>query len=605
MEPGRLDEQLKALPAKPGVYLFKDSAGKVLYVGKAASLRHRVRSYSGPPSTLVPKVRKMVARAQDIDFIVADSEQEAMILECNLIKSHRPYYNVRLKDDKSYPYIKVSLNEEWPRVFLTRRFEDDGGRYFGPFASARSVHSTINLLKKIFRFCSPRWVITGRKPRPCFDYSIHRCVGACSGEIEKEEYREIIDQVVLFLEGKQDVILRDLKRKMEEASAALQFERAASLRDQLHAIESISEEQKVTSIAKDDEDVIAFAMEKNVASVQVFFIRNGKLIGREHFVLEGTRDEEPGQVMASFIQQFYGSAPDVPPRILLQTEPQDIEVINSWLEGKRGRRVSMKVPQRGEKKKLVDMVAENAAQVLEQMRITWLADKGKTAAALEELEELLHLPTIPGRIECYDISNIRGTSAVGSMVVFENGRPRTAHYRRFKIKTVGTIDDYAMMKEVLRRRFRRIKAQDGTQWAMLPNLVLIDGGKGHLTAALEVMNELDIDFIPLASLAKENEELFLPGAVESLILPRNSQALYLLQRVRDEAHRFAISYHVNVRRKAAMASALDVPGIGPKRKRALLKQFGSVRGIREASVEELAAVSGMTRPLAEKVKELL
>ena len=603
MEQGWFKEQIKALPTKPGVYLFKDEAGKALYVGKAASLRQRVRSYFGAPHPLDSKLNKMMSMVWDLDFIVTDSEQEALILENNLIKKHRPRFNVRLRDDKSYPYIKVSLNEDWPRVFLTRRFEDDGGRYFGPYASAGSVRRTLDLLKKLFRYCSPRWVITGKKPRPCFDYSIRRCVGACSSEITKGEYREIIKQVTLFLEGKHEEVVRDLRRKMEQAADVMEFEKAAFLRDQLQAVESVTEGQKIISAGGGDEDVIAFARERNEACVQVFFVRSGKLIGRENFILEGTQDEEPGQIMASFIQQFYGSAPYVPPNILLQNEPEDMQVISSWLNSVRGGKVSLRVPQRGQKKKLVDMVTENAEQALAQLKAKWLADTGKIAAALKEVQERFNLPRLPNRMECYDISNIRGTAAVGSMVVFENGRPKPSAYRRFKIKTVESIDDYAMMQEVLRRRFKRVKAEDATSWAVIPDLALIDGGRGHLTSAQEVMQELEIDSIPLAALAKENEEVFLPGVAGSLILPRDSQALYLLQRIRDEAHRFAFSYHLHVRKKAALTSAWSVPGIGPKRRRDLLKKFGSVRGIKEASVEELMEVAGMTRQLAQKVKE--
>ena len=603
MEQGRFE--LDALPKKPGVYLLKDSGGKVLYVGKAASLRHRVKTYFSAPNALEPKLQKMASLARDLDFIVTHSEQEALILEANLIKKHRPRYNVRLKDDKSYPYIKVSLNEEWPRVFLTRRFENDGGRYFGPYTSAGSVRRTLDLLKKLFRYCSPRWVITGKKPRPCFDFYINRCAGACSGEISKEEYRRIIDQVILFLEGRQEVVIRDLRSKMAESAEAQEFERAARLRDQLQAVESVAEKQKIVSTTREDEDVVAIARERNVACAQIFFIRGGKLIGREHFMLEGTQDEEQGQIVTSFLQQFYGSAPYVPPKILLQTEPRDEQVVSSWLDSMRGGRVSITVPQRGDKKKLVDMVTENAAQVLEQMKAKWLTDSGKTAAALKELKERLNLPELPRRVECYDISDIRGSSAVGSMVVFENGRPRPSSYRRFKIKNVEGIDDYAMMQEVLRRRFKRAKEQDGSSWAVVPGLVLIDGGKGHLNAALGVVAELDVDFIPFASLAKEREEVFLPGSAEPLMLPRDSQALYLLQRIRDEAHRFALSYHLKVRKKATVDSSWAVPGIGPERKRALIKRFGSVRGIREASVEELAEVPGITGTLAEKVKKYL
>jgi len=603
VEHGWLKEQLKTLPTKPGIYLFKDGAGKVLYVGKAASLRNRVRSYFGATHTHGSKLHQMMSVVQSLDFIVTDSEQEALILENNLIKKHRPRFNVRLRDDKSYPYIKVSLNEEWPRVFLTRRFEDDGGRYFGPYASAGSVRMTLDLLKKLFRYCSPKWVITGKKPRPCFDYSIRRCVGACSSEITKDEYREIIDQVILFLEGKHDEVIRDLRRKMEHAAETLEFEKAASLRDQLQAMESVTEGQKIISAGGGDEDVIAFARERNDACVQIFFVRSGKLIGRENFIMEGTQDEEPGHIMSSFIQQFYGSAPYVPPSILLQSEPDDMTIISSWLKNVRGGKVGLKVPQRGQKKKLVDMVAENAEQALVQLKAKWLADTGKTAAALKELQEQLRLPGLPNRVECYDISNIRGTSAVGSMVVFENGRPKPSAYRRFKIKTVEGIDDYAMMQEVLRRRFKRVKAQDDSSWAVIPDLVLIDGGRGHLTSVQEVMQELEVDSVPLAAIAKENEEIFLPDVAESLILPRDSQALYLLQRIRDEAHRFALSYHLHVRKKAALKSEWSVPGIGPKRRRALLKKFGSVRAIKEASVEEMVSVPGMTRQLAERVKE--
>jgi excinuclease ABC subunit C len=605
LEQGWLKEQLKTLPTKPGVYLFKDELGKVLYVGKAASIRQRVRSYFGAPQIPDPKLHRLMPRVRDLEFVVTDSEQEAIILEFNFIKKHRPRFNVRLKDDKSYPYIKVALNEEWPRVFLTRRFEDDGGKYFGPYASAISVRRTLDLLNRLFRYCSPKWVITGRKPRPCFNYSINRCSGACSAEISKEEYRGIIKEVILFLEGKHEMVARDLQRRMKVAAQALEYEKAARLRDQLEAVKNVAEGQKIISAGRGDEDVIAFARDRDEACVQIFFIRGGRLIDRENFVLEGTLDENPEQIMASFIQLFYGSAPYIPPTILLQTEAEDMEVIRSWLESMRGRNIELRVPQRGQKKKLVGMVAENAEQALVQLKAKWLADTGKTAEALKELQERLHLPKLPNRVECYDISNIRGTASVGSMVVFENGRPKPSYYRRFKIKTVEGIDDYAMMQEVLKRRFRHVNAEDASSWAVMPDLVLIDGGRGHLTSVQEVMQELEVDSIPLAAIAKENEEIFLPKVAESLMLPRDSQALYLLQRIRDEAHRFALSYHLYVRKKAALKSEWFVPGIGPKRKRALLKKFGSVRGIKEASVDELMEVAGMTKALAERVKEVV
>jgi len=598
-------EQLSTLPVKPGVYLLRGEDGTVLYVGKATSLRQRVRSYFGTPSTLAPKLQKMVARVRELDFIVTVSEHEAVILECNLIKEHRPPYNVRLKDDKSYPYIKISLNEEWPRVFVTRSFEDDGGCYFGPFANAGSVRKTLDLLKRLFRYCSPRSPITGKRSRPCFDYYIQRCVGACSGEITKEEYGEVIRRVILFLEGRQEQVIRDLRRKMKQAAEAMKFEHAASLRDQLQAVEKVTEGLKMVITTRGDEDVIAFALDKDEACVQVFFVRRGKLIGRDHYILEGTLDEEPGQIMASFIQQFYSSALYIPPRILLQHELGDMTALLSWLEAKRGGKVSLEVPCLGQKKKLVDMVADNAVQALEQLKVKRFADSGKIAAALREIEGELHLPGLPRRVECYDISDIRGTSAVGSMVVFEEGRSKNSAYRRFKIRTIEGADDYAMMQEVLRRRFKRVKAQeDGSSWAVMPDLVLIDGGRGHLTSVMEVMRELDVE-LPLAALAKEKEEVFLPDEAKPIVLPRTSQALYLLQRIRDEAHRFALSYHLKMRKQAIFASALVIPGVGPKRRRALLREFGSVQGIKKASVEELAAVPSMTNALAKCVKEYL
>ncbi|MFC1994747.1 excinuclease ABC subunit UvrC [Chloroflexota bacterium] len=601
----QFEDRLRALPGWPGVYLFHDEKGNVLYVGKAANLRQRVRAYFATPHTLTPKLRKMAARLRDIDYIVTDSEQEALILECNLIKQHHPRYNVRLKDDKSYPYIKVALNEEWPRVFLARRFEQDGSRYFGPFASAGSVRKTLDLMKKLFRYCSTSRPITAKANRPCFDYFINRCVGACSGEICRQDYLQIIDHVIRFLEGKQEAVVRHLRWRMKEAADNLEFERASYLRDQLRAVEDVVERQKVVSTARGDEDVIALARESDEACAQVFFVRGGKLIGREHFVLEGTLDETLGQVTTSFIMQFYAAALYIPPTIVLGTEPENMAVVAEWLGERAGCRVQLIVPQRGERKRLLDMVRQNAEEALERLKVKWLADSGKAASALNELREQLRLPRLPNRMECYDISDIRGTSAVGSMVVFDQGRPKPAHYRRFRIKAVQGSDDYAMMQEVLRRRFARKKTGDGS-WAAWPDLVLIDGGKGHLNAVLEVVRQLELDDIPLASIAKEEEGVFLPERAEPLVLPRNSQALYLLQRVRDEAHRFALSYHLKVRRTKALTSGLDaVPGVGPKRKRALLRKFGSLRAIKEAGIEDLAAVPGITRSLGERVKEYL
>ena len=609
MEARRFEEQLKALPRKPGVYLFRETSGNVLYVGKAANLHNRVRSYFGVPETLSPKLRRMVARVSDFEFLVTDSEQEALILECNLIKKHRPRYNVRLKDDKTYPSLKINIQDDWARVYVTRRVDKDGSRYFGPFASASSVRRTLDLLNKLFPFRSCKRAINGTDRRACLEYDIHRCAGPCIGAISKDEYREIINQVVMFLEGRQESVVKELERKMAGASERLEFERAAVLRDQIRAVEMVTERQKISSTDRGDQDVIALARSKDQANVEVFFIRSGRLIERDHFMVQGAQDEEPGQIMTGFLNQFYDSATYIPHVILLQHLPDDILVLERWLESKRGARVDLLVPQRGEKRRLVELVAENARQGLEQLRVKRLADPEATAAALGELRDALQLPHAPQRVECYDISDIRGTSAVGSMVVFQQGQPMTAHYRRFRIKTVAGTDDYAMIREVLRRRFKRaegFKRPDKSGWTIVPDLVLIDGGKGHLSAARDAMREAGVDFIPVASIAKENEELFRPDIAVPIILARTSPALYLVQRIRDEAHRFALGYHRRVRRSEAMASALDnIPGVGPKRKRALLRKFGSVKAIREADIDEIAAVVGMTRSLAQRVKEHL
>ncbi len=604
-------EQLKQLPASPGVYLMKDAEGNILYVGKAASLRNRVRSYLSTGQRLLPKVERMVARVNDLEFFVTNSEQEALILENNLIKRYRPHYNVRLKDDKTFPYLKINLNEDWPRVYITRRLEENGARYFGPFASAKSVRQTVKVLKGIFPFRTCSRTITGRDPRPCLEYYIHHCVAPCIGVVSKQEYAGVIKQVILFLEGKLEKVVKGLEHKMGKAAEALDFEKAALLRDQIQAINKVIEGQRIASTIRGEQDVIAFASDKDQAYVQVFFIRSGKLIGRESFVLQGTSSEEPRQIMSSFIKQFYSSTPYIPPLLLLQHPAEDKITIESWLQSKRGARVRLQVPYRGNKKQLVNIVAENAEQGLQQLKIKQQTASSALTAALAEIERALHLPRLPSRIECYDISDIQGTAAVGSMVVFDQGKPKPSHYRRFRIKTVAGANDYAMLQEVLRRRFRRssLKSDDtptANTWAVLPDLVLIDGGKGQLNASLAVMQELGVESVPVASLAKENEEVFIPQQTESIILPASSPGLQLLQRARDEAHRFALGYHRRVRQKESFTSVLDtITGIGSKRKRALLKQFGSVQAIRDASTDELAAVKGMTQSSAKKIKEYL
>ncbi len=617
----RLQAQLAAVPNRPGVYIMRNGEGEVIYVGKAANLRSRVRSYFGSPHSFETKVRRLVEQIADFEVIVTDSAQEALILEATLVKRHQPFFNVRLKDDKHYPYLKIDLGNPWPRVEITRRVQPDGGsRYFGPYASAGSVRKTLDLVKKLFPWRSCTKAITGKDPRPCLDYYIHRCIAPCSGYCTREEYDNVIRQVILFLEGRADEVVKELRQKMAEAAEGWEFERAAVLRDQVRAVERVTERQAMATTDFIDTDVFGLARQDNQACVQVFFIRATKVIGRDTFTLEGVSDETDEQVVASFLKQFYQSATYVPRRILLPCRVAEAPLIQAWLSQMRGRKTELVTPQRGEKRRLVAMAEENAREALQMMRARWLADSGKTRAALEELQEEMNLPSLPQRIECYDISSIGGTAAVGSMVVFLDGRPRSAEYRRFRIKTVAGADDYAMLQEVLRRRFKRAsargelvepRADEGAVgyhefWGVLPDLVIVDGGKGQLNAALDVMRDLGVGHIPTAGLAKQHEELFVQDMSEPIVLPRTSQALYLVQRIRDEAHRFAITYHRGVRQKAGMRSALDsIPGIGPKRKRALLRKFGSVQRIRQASLDDIAATPGFTRALAEKVREYL
>jgi excinuclease ABC subunit C len=668
----KIQSVLNSLPHKPGIYLMKDAQGTILYVGKANSLYSRVRSYFQESADLSPKNRSMISKVEDIEFVVVKNEVEALVLESNYIKQYRPKYNVLLRDDKNYPYIKVSLTEDFPRVYRVRSFQRDGNRYFGPYTNAGAVDTTLDLLNKLFAFRTCRYDAStwapprnGEPPpgwkqkllnRPCTQYYIHRCIAPCVAYATREEYDAVIKQVILFLEGKHDEVLKSLQEKMEEAAENLNFEEAARIRDRIKAVENVLEKQRIvhTEGTGEDQDVIALASGDDETCALVFFFRNGKLIGREYFMLQGTRESSPGEVMASFLQQFYESSPHVPPEIIAEVEPDDHAVVQSWLKEKRKGAVTISVPKRGEKLRLIEMVKQNAQEVLEQQRIKWLTDSQKTQLALEELQEALNLASPPQRIECYDISNTQGTNSVGAMIVFEAGRPKNSEYRRFKIKSVQGPDDYASHQEVLRRRFRRVaKTPDANidaqfipsdtnvgadlsrpspidrppgqfiapedvesqsvtpepetldhDWS-LPNLIIIDGGKGQLSAAMEVLQELHID-IPTIVLAKENEEIFIPGSPDPIILPRSSQGLYLVQRIRDEAHRFGITYHRKLRSDRTFKSVLDeIPGIGPKRKQALMKHFGSVRAISAASIDGLAALDGMTRDAAEKVKEYI
>jgi excinuclease ABC subunit C len=601
-----IEEQLSRLPERPGVYLMRDAAGIILYVGKASNLKNRVRSYFGNKSTLSGKTQQLAAHIADIDYFVSSSEQEALILEATLIKQYHPHYNIRLKDDKSFPYLKIDMGEAWPRIYITRRMEQDGSRYFGPFTDVASVRQTLRVLHNIFplRICSKD--IKRKASRACLEYHMGRCLAPCIGAVSRKEYDQLIKEVTLFLEGKQERVVWDLRARMNKAAAEFKYESAALFRDQIQAIQQVIEGQRTAATIKGEQDAIAFAQDRDQAYVQVFYVRNSRLTGREGFLLQGTRLETPQQIMSSFIKQYYSSSPTIPPLLLLQYPVEDAQNIEAWLHSQRGGDVKIQVPRRGNRKQFMDVVAENARQGLERLKIKELVAPRSLDAALAEIKEALGLGVLPVRMEAYDISNIQGKSAVGSMVVFEQGKPKPAHYRCFKIKTVSGANDYAMMQEVLRRRFQyRRSTGDNDTWAIMPDLVLIDGGKGQLNAALEVFRDLQLS-LPIAGLAKENEEVFLPGKQDPILLPKSSSGLQLLQRLRDEAHRFAITYYTNVHRKEAFVSALDsVPGIGPRRKRALIRHFGSVPKIKEASVDELVAATGMSQLQAKKIKEYL
>ncbi len=608
-------QRTNLIPTKPGCYLFKDESGKVLYVGKAQSLRSRVRSYFNPVGQGI-RTQAMMARAADVETIVTDSEIEALILESNLIKEYRPKYNVRLRDDKRFPYICISVKEPFPRVFRVRRTRKDGSRYFGPYANSGSLNETLRLLKKLFpyRTCdivipdeadSPQPVLE----RPCLEYFIKRCTAPCVRYINRSDYHETINQVIMFLEGKHEQVLSALKVKMHTYAGEMNFEGAARVRDQIQSVERVVERQKISSPGTAEYDVIGIALGDRDASSQVFRVRSGSIVDREHFALDNPVDVPEAEVLSAFIKQFYERSTYIPRRILLPLQLPEAELLEVWLSGLRGGPVSLVVPERGSKHKLVQMVKSNAEEALTRTRQEWLADRQKTTGALAELQEALGLAKPPTRIECFDISTIQGASTVASMVVFQNGKSRNSEYRRFKIQHRHEgPDDFAAMQEVIRRRFRRAAepSGDGSSWARLPDLIIIDGGKGQLNAALDAFRELGLEGLEMASLAKRQEEVFLPGRSQPVILPRDSEALYLIQRIRDEAHRFAITFHRQLRGRRAVYSQLDeVRGIGPVKRRALIKAFGSVRGIRSASMDELLAVPGINSAMAESLKRYL
>jgi len=610
-----LQATLKKLPDRPGVYLMRDGRGEVVYVGKAQSLRNRVRSYwqKATPVGEVHRIRSVIDRVTEVEYTITDSVSEALLLEANLIKRYRPRFNVRLKDDKSYPYIKITMADDFPRVERTRKLVEDGSRYFGPYASASSVDESMNLVRRLFPFRTCTIDIKDGEralARPCLLYHIKRCQGPCIEAVSKAEYGAQIDQIELFLEGRQESVVQALTTDMRSASERTDYERAAALRDKIRAIERTMESQKMAAFKRTELDLVGLARQDNQAAIQLFAIRGGKMVGRDVFLLDAAHEAPDDEVLSSFLLQYYARATSIPPSVLVPMELPDAADLEVFLASRRGGPSRLAVPQRGEKRELMALATRNAGETLAREQARWLADEGKTLAALEELAESLGLPAPPLRIECYDISNIQGSDTVGSMVVFEEGKPRSGEYRRFKIRTVQGPNDFASHQEVLRRRFRRARSGDegseeALRWAM-PDLVLIDGGKGQVSAAKEVLDELGLHDMPLAGLAKEREELFLPGVASPVVLPPTSSALYLVQRLRDEAHRFAITYHRDLRSKRQTRSAFDeLPGVGPKRRRALLRVFGSAKRVREAPVEQIAAVPGIGAALAARIKATL
>ena len=611
---------LKNLPSKPGVYLFRSAADKILYVGKAVNLRARVRSYFHVSAQQTPKTRRLVRDIAAIEFIVSRSELEALLLENTLIKQHQPRYNVHLKDDKRYPYIKVHWQNPFPRVTTTRHILDDDARYFGPYTVASAAYQSLDTVRRFFPYLTCTRTITGQDERACLYYHIGRCAAPCIGAVSQGEYRAIMKRLCDFLSGRTQSVIAQFRRQMQEASEAFDYEKAASLRDQIQAIEHIVEKQTVMSPDLADHDVIAFAREDSDACVQVFFIRGGRLIGREYFLLDGTDGEGGRAIVTSFIKQFYDQVSQVPPEILLPEEVDEVMIIRDWLCNKRGAGVVLKVPHRGQKRELVRMATENAAETLTHLRSQWHNDESRQNEALSQLQQAFNLPGPPLRIECYDISTLQGTNTVASMVVFVKGIAHKSDYRRFKIHGVEGQDDFASMQEVLHRRFKRMhdraygvveepggrKTKPGS-WNLLPDLLIVDGGKGQLNAALAVLDEFDLrDAIPVVGLAKREEALFVPDRGDPVLLPRNSQGLFLVQRIRDEAHRFAVTYHQKLRARQGITSQLEqIPGIGPQRRKHLLKEFGSLDAMRQATIDELMSVPGVSRSVAEQVKSLL
>jgi len=612
-----IETLLKNLPDHPGVYIMKDESGEIIYIGKAISLKNRVRQYFQSSRNHTAKVRAMVSRIHDFEYILTDSELEALILECNLIKKHHPKYNILLKDDKHYPYVRINMEEDYPRIEITRSMKNDKARYFGPFVGANAVREVLDVIKKVFpiRTCKKNIIRGVTKDRPCLNFHIHQCMGPCQGNVDPAEYKKVMKQVCAFLGGKHEEIIKELDEKMQQAAGELNFEKAALYRDRIAAIQRIAEKQKAISTSMEDQDVIAIAKNDENSMVQMFFVRGGKLIGSEHFLIEDTSETEIKEILSSFIKQFYLTASYIPKEILLQEEIDEALIIEKWLSDRKGSKVCIRVPQRGEKRKLVEMAVKNAMEAIEKFVQKFVRERERTEGAVKQLADYLGLAVLPNRIEAFDISNIQGTESVASMVVFESGKPKNRDYRRFKIKTVEGPNDFASMAEVVGRRYRRgiqekeERIQEGLdpnegKFSRFPDLILIDGGKGQLHAALEVLDTLGLKHIPTIGLAKQFEEIYIEGRDDPIVLPRNSEALHLIQRVRDEAHRFAITYHRSLRGKSGMHSILeDIPGVGEKRRKALLKHFASIAQIKKATVEELSKVEGMNAKAAQSVYE--
>lgn len=608
-----LEQRLKDLPDKPGVYIMRDKYGGIIYIGKAVSLKNRVRQYFRASSNHSPRIQSMVSHIADFEYILTDTEVEALVLECSLIKEYHPKYNVSLRDDKHYPYIKITVGEMYPRIMIARSVEPDGARYFGPYPNSRAVREIIELLKTLFpiRTCK-RNLESGKKERPCLDYYIGQCMAPCQQHIPPQQYSDVIKQVCDFLDGHQDEVIEQLEKQMQEAVAALNFEKAAVLRDKINSIRSLQEKQKVVSTELIDQDVIGVFQQDDDSMFQVFFIRGGRMIGAEHFLLEETGHEDKAVLLAMFMEQFYSGISFVPSEILLPLWPEDSRTIEDWLSAKKGLRVQLKVPIKGERRDLIDMAENNAKEALERFSLKIKSDKQRTEGALAQLADILGLPLRPWRIEAFDISHIQGTNTVASMVVAEGGRPKSSDYRRFRISNPQN-DDFASMAEVVERRYKRgleelkeltargIDIKNG-KFSSFPDLILIDGGRGQLNAALDALQRLGLDNIPVIGLAKENEEIYVPDKSDPLVLPKDSPALQLLQRIRDEAHRFAITYHRSLRGKSALKSILDsIPGIGDKRRAALIEHFGSIERVKQATVDELASVDTMNVSAAQKV----